>query len=199
LRRDLFVTALLFVAVGFIAGYIYTRSAGGRSAAVLPAEEMVGASGASGSQAGLPEGHPPLDVAQRWRTLQEKAEKNPRDPQAALELANLLYDLERWDTAVFWYRRALELEPKNTDSRTDLATAYFHLSRFDEALAEYARVLELEPNKPQALYGLAMARWQGKQDRAGAQQAYEQLRRSHPDFPGVELLARELGKEGARP
>ncbi|MGH9861901.1 MAG: tetratricopeptide repeat protein [Candidatus Acidiferrales bacterium] len=199
MRRDLFVTAVLFLAVGFIGGYIFSQATG-RSVTAFPVGEMLGASPSESApaQAGLPEGHPPLDVAQSWRTLQEKAEKNPGDAQAALELANFLYDLDRWDDAVFWYRRAVELEPKNTDSRTDLATTYFHLQRFDDALAEYGRALELEPNKPQALYGLAMTRWQGKQDRAGAQQAYEQLRRSHPDFPGVELLARELSREGAR-
>lgn len=147
----------------------------------------------------LPTGHPPLDVAQRWRELQERAEANPRDVGAARELADFLYDLERWEQAVFWYKRTLELEPKNTHARTDLATCYFHLNRHDEALAEYARALKLEPGKPQALYGLALTRLQGKKDRAGAQAAYKELRQAHPTFAGLEQLARELEAAGARP
>lgn len=197
MRRDLLITAILFTAIGFVGGYVYTQQTGGvglRPAGQPPAPTLP----ADQADTSLPEGHPPLDVAQRWRTLQEAADKNPRDPQAAMELGDFLYDLQRWEQAVFWYRRTLELDPKRTDARTDLATCYFHLNRFEEALADYARVLELEPNKPQALYGLALTRLHGKQDRAGALQAFEQLRRSHPDFPGLEQLARELEPGGAR-
>lgn len=194
MRRDLLITALIFTAVGFIGGYIYSqhtapsssRASGPASLAMLEAD------------AGLPEGHPPIDVAQRWRALQEQADANPNDPRAAVELANFLYDIERWEDATFWYKRALALEPKNTDARTDLATCYYNLRRYDEAIAEYEAVLALEPNKPQALYGLALARLNGKQDAAGARRLYEQLRRAHPDFPWNDDLAQRLEAEQRR-
>lgn len=197
MRRDLLITAILFTAIGFVGGYVYSQqtvSSSLRPVVQAPPTTLPGEQ----ADTSLPQGHPPLDVAQQWRTLQEQADNNPRDPRAALALADFLYDLQRWEQAVFWYRRTLELDPKNTDARTDLATCYYHLKRFEEALADFGRALELEPNKPQALYGLALARLHGKQDRAGALQAYEQLRRSHPDFPGVELLARELEPGGVR-
>lgn len=195
MRRDLLITALLFTAIGFVGGYAYFQqtSSGALRTVVQPPAPTAEADNE------LPAGHPPLDVAQRWRELQDRAEANPRDAAAARELADLLYDLERWEPAVFWYRRALELEPKNTHARTDLATCYFHLNRHDEALAEYAKALELEPRKPQALYGLALTRLHGKKDRAGAEAAYRELRQAHPDFPGLEQLARELESAGVRP
>jgi tetratricopeptide (TPR) repeat protein len=195
-RRDLLITALLFAAIGFVGGYVYSQqiSSGALRTIVQPPAPAPAAE----SDGELPSGHPPLDVAQRWRELQQRAEANPRDPAAARELADLLYDLERWEPAVLWYRRTLELEPKNTHARTDLATCYFHLNRHDEALVEYAKALELEPRKPQALYGLALTRLNGKKDRAGAEAAYQELRRAHPDFPGLEQLARELEPAGAR-
>lgn len=194
MRRDLLITALLFAAVGFVGGYVYSQqtSSGALRTVVQPPVP------AAEADDELPAGHPPLDVAQRWRELQERAEANSRDPATARELADLLYDLERWEQAVFWYRRTLELEPKNTHARTDLATSYFHLNRHDEALAEYARALELEPRKPEALYGLALTRLHGKKDRAGAEAAYRELQQAHPDFPGLEQLAREMESAGAR-
>lgn len=190
MRRDLLVTALIFTVIGFIAGMIYSRETRGGSSLSpqLPAQAT------TASEASLPEGHPPIDLAERWRALQQQAEDNPRDPRAAVELANFLFDIERWDDAIFWYRRTLELEPQNTDARTDLGTCYYNRARYDEAIAEYTQALEHEPGKPQALYGLAMAGLRGKQDRAGARRILEQLRRSHPEFPGVELLAEELGE-----
>lgn len=195
MRRDLLITALLFTAIGFVGGYVFFKQLSSGALRTVVQPEAPAAEG----EEGLPAGHPPLDLAQRWRELQERAEASPRDAATARELADFLYDLQRWEPAVFWYRRTLELEPKNTDARTDLATCYFHLNRHDEALGEYSKALELEPRKAQALYGLTLTRLHGKNDRAGAQAAYQELRQSHPDFPGLEELARELETAGARP
>jgi len=195
-RRDLLITALIFTAVGFAGGVVYTRYApGGPQAPVTPAPAAAALS--PEAEAALPEGHPPLNVAEEWSRLQQQAEANPKDARAALELANFLYDVERWQDAIRWYQRALELAPRNTDARTDLGTCYFNLARYDEAIAEFSRTLALEPDKPQALYNLAMSRLR-KQDKAGARQAYDQLRRSHPDFPGLPQLAQLLDEGRAR-
>lgn len=196
MRRDLLITALLFTAIGFAGGYIYWRQVA--SSPLRTSAAPAPTAGPMGSEP-LPEGHPPMDISQRWQALQETAEKNPRDPKPALELANFLYDNQRWEPAISWYQRALELSPRDADPRTDLATCYFNLSRFDDALTAYQQALEVEPNKPQALYGVALTRLQGKQDRDGARQAFEQLRRTHPDFPGVALLERALAQESSRP
>ncbi len=195
MRRDLLLTALIFAAIGFFGGYVYFRETVGSplQPGVRPA-----APAATGSQE-LPEGHPPLDVSERWRDLEARATSNPDDVQAALDLANFLYDIQNWEEAITWYERVLARQPRDTNARTDMATAYFNLGRHEEAVAAYGRVLEIEPNKPQALYGLALARLHGQQDRAGARQAFEQLRRAHPDFPGVVLLEEALGQGDARP
>lgn len=195
MRRDLFITALIFAAVGFVAGHVYSDRT--REANAPIALQQPGTFGASGQD--LPQGHPPIDQAQRWLALEQQAEANPGDPRTLLELANFLYDIQRWEQAVLWYGRALKLEPANADARTDLATSNFHLGHIDEAIAGYTRALEDESNKPQALYGLALARLRGKQDRRGAREAYEQLRRHHPDFPRLQQLAQELEAGQPRP
>ncbi|MFQ5724415.1 MAG: tetratricopeptide repeat protein [Terriglobia bacterium] len=190
MRRDLLVTALVFMVVGFVAGWVYTR----QTAPPLPRQPPP-----ASVETDLPEGHPPLDVAERWRVLQEQAEADPDNPRAAVALANFLYDLGRWDQAVPWYHHALELEPTDTDVRTALGTCYFNLERYDEALAEFDRVLEIEPDKPQALFNLAVTRLRGKQDPAGARRVYERLRRAHPDYEGLQALARLLEGEPSPP
>jgi tetratricopeptide (TPR) repeat protein len=198
MRRDLLITALIFTALGFAGGVVFSRysdSASPSADASLSAFES--GAGLGGSE--LPEGHPPLDLAKRWQDLKQRADASPNDPHAARELADFLYDVERWQDAVFWYRRALELDPKNTDARTDLATCYFQMGQFDQAAAEYSNALELEPNKPQALFGLAMVRLRGQNDREAARRLYEQLRRSHPNFEGVAQLAAALGEGQPRP
>lgn len=195
MRRDLLLTALVFTLIGFFGGYVYFKetAASPMQAPVRP----VATAGGQGPE--LPQDHPPLDVSQRWLELEERATSNPNDVQAALDLANLLYDIQNWEKAATWYERVLALQPGNTDARTDMATCYLSLGRFDRALAEYERSLAEEPNKPQALYGLAVARLHGKQDVAGARKAFEQLRRTRPDFPGLAGLEESLKEEAARP
>ena len=116
-------------------------------------------------------------------SLKQAAEKNPADKQAALELANALFDARRFDEAVFWYRRVLALDPKDINARTDLGTAYYNLNRHDEAIAEFERTLQLDPTHPQTLYNLVVVKLNGKRDIAGAQEAFARLERAHPDFP----------------
>lgn len=195
MRRDLLITALIFTAVGFVAGYVYTKQVGeGNPRTTLQQPAVPGE-----NRGDLPEGHPPVDVAQRWLALEQQAQTQPDDPKTLLELANFLYDIQRWEEAVVWYDRALKLDPVNADARTDLASCKLRLGRFDEAITGYTRALKDEANKPQALYGLALARLRGKKDLAGARQAYEQLRRHHPDFARLDVLARELEAGRGRP
>lgn len=195
MRRDLLITALIFTAVGFVAGYVYTKQASeGNARTTL---QQPGVPGGSGQD--LPQGHPPIDQAQRWLALEQQAQARPDEPRTLLELANFLYDIQRWEEAAVWYERALTLDPANADARTDLATCKFNLGRIDEAIAGYTRALKDEANKPQALYGLALVRLRGKKDAAGARQAYEQLRRHHPDFARLDVLARELETGPGRP
>lgn len=192
MRRDLLVTALIFLLVGFVAGALYTGALGGPTIAAPPGRLVATAPVPASEE--LPEGHPPMDLAARWQELRERAEVNPGDEQAQVDLANFLYDQDVWDKAVPAYQRALEINPRNTDARTDLATSLFHSDQFEAARREYEAALEQEPDKPQALFGLARVKLEGLQDRAGAEQAYERLRRAHPDFDGVAVLAEILGK-----
>ena len=191
MRRDLLVTALIFSVVGFMAGALFTGAIGGaRPASPVLSPPVV----QSSSPEGLPEGHPPLELAERWQELRERAESNPDDVGAAVELANFLYDQGSWEQAAVWYEKALALNPRDTSVRTDYATSLYNQGRAGEAIAEYGAALRDEPDKPQALYGLARAKLEAEQDRDAAEKLYEQLRRAHPEFEGVRLLAALLAE-----
>lgn len=192
MRRDLLVTALIFLLVGFAAGALYTGALGGPTIAAPPGRPAATAPVPASEE--LPEGHPPMELAARWQELRERAEANPQDELAQVDLANFLYDQGVWDQAILAYQRALAINPRNTDARTDLATSLFNSDQFEAAQREYETALKQEPDKPQALFGLARVKLEGLQDRAGAEQIYERLRRAHPDFEGVAVLAEILGK-----
>jgi len=193
MRRDLVLTAVIFVVVGFVAGYIYMSqvqwrqqraAAGGRPSPLLELPANI--------EGELPAGHPPMDVARQIVELRQEAERNPKDAVAAFRLADLLFEIERFADAAFWYERGLGVEPKNIDARVALGICLHRSGRHDEAITQFNTVLELKPNEPEALYELALTLLHGKQDRAAAERIYEQLRRVNPNFAGLEDLERQL-------
>lgn len=193
MRRDLVLTASLFVVIGFLAGYIYTNqtqwrqqraASGGRVSSLLEMPADI--------EAELPEGHPPIDVARQIMALRQEAEENPEDAAAAFRLAELLFELERFADAIFWYQRGLALEPKNLDARIALGACLHQTGSYDEAMVQFNTVLELKPNNSYALYHLALTLLHGKQDRTGAERIYKRLRRVNPNFAGLEDLEHQL-------
>jgi tetratricopeptide (TPR) repeat protein len=206
LKKETVITAVVFFAVGFLAGYIYDAQKNWntqRAAASAPhAQEDAPGGGASASGTGagmgqaLPEGHPPIDTAAVVKTLEEQAAQNPRDPDPRLKLANYLYDHQQWQQAIEWYQKALALDPKNVNARTDLGTAYFNARRPQEALREYRKSLEYDPTHQPTIYNLIVVSLDGAPDLAAARQAWERLNKMNPNYPGLDRLKARL--EAAR-
>jgi len=203
------VTAIVFFAVGFLAGYIYDaqkRAAGQPNLALAenPRPQVEAPSSGAPASApppamalsGLPEGHPPVDTATALKTLKDEAAQNPRDPQPRLRLANFFYDQKQYDQAIGWYRLALELDPRNVNARTDLGTAYFYLGRPQEALREYQKSLEVDPRHEPTLFNLVVVNLDGTNDVKAAQAALGRLEGLNPNYPGLESLKQRL--EAAR-
>ena len=187
MRRDLLVTALIFAIVGFIAGALFTGAVGD-GAPTRPVAPPPRPAGQPASEGELPEGHPPMELAARWQELLERAEANPGEVEPAVELANFLYDQGAWDQAALWFEKALAINPDDTDLRTIYAISLYKVNRVDDAVREYEAVLAVEPDKPQALFGLAHAMVEKLNDRAGAEQILERLRRAHPGHESIALL-----------
>ncbi len=124
----------------------------------------------------------PLDE-QAAQALRDILARDPRDAQAATRLGNLLYDAGRYADAVPYYRQAFAVDATNVGLSTDLGTALFYAGRPDEAIAQFEKSLALDPTHPQTLFNLGVVRRDGKQDVAGAVQAWEKLLASNPTYP----------------
>ena len=122
---------------------------------------------------------------------------DPKNAKAATELANRLYDAGRYAEAVPNYQQAFALEPKNVNVSTDLGTALWYSGRADDALAQFARSLTVNPTHPQTLFNVGIVRSEGKQDAAGAIEAWEKLLSTNPSYPEAEKVRRLI--EDAKP
>ena len=198
MKKEILITAVVFLSFGFLAGYVYkaqTSPGAGQSTAASPATqtESGGATDPSGaSEAALPPGHPPLEDAAVVRTLEQQAAASSQDPAPALQLANYHYDHGNFNEAIVWYQRGLRLDPKNVSASTDLGTCYYNLGRFDDALQQFHRSLAIEPRHQPTLFNLMVVNMAGRHDYKAAEAAYETLHRLNPNYPNLDQLKQKL-------
>jgi len=201
MRKETVLTAVIFFAVGFLAGYIFDAQmnwSGRQKVATAGAPAQMPSGGTASAPAGgtmpsgLPEGHPPIDTAAIVKQFKDMAAQNPKDPQVRLKLANFLYDQKQYAQALEWYQRALELDPQNVNARTDLGTAYFYTGRPQDALREYRKSLAVNPQHEPTLLNMVVVNLEGTHDLAAAQAAWDKLRKVNPNNPALESLKQKL-------
>jgi tetratricopeptide (TPR) repeat protein len=204
MKKETIITAVVFLAVGFLAGYMtdaqmnWSARQKAPPAAATPGE-MPPPGGAASAPAGsampqqaLPEGHPPIDSAAIIQQMESMAAQNPKDVDVRLKLANFLYDQKQYSKAIEWYQRALELDPKNVNARTDLGTAYFYAGRPQDALREYDKSLEIDPKHEPTLVNAIVVNLEGTHDIAGAQKAWDRLYKLNSNHPALASLKEQI-------
>lgn len=203
MKKETVITAVIFLAVGFLAGYITDAQMNwnGRqkaaAAAAMPSEmPPAGAPAAPPGGAmtpqGLPEGHPPIDIAAVIKETETMVAQNPKDSEPPLKLANFLYDQKRYSQAIEWYQRALAIDPKNVNAHTDLGTAFFYSGKPQDALREYNKSLELDPKHESTMLNAIVVNLEGTHDLAAAQKAWDRLHNQNPNHPALAGLKEQI-------
>ncbi len=203
MKLETIVTAIIFLCVGFFAGYFYqsqkqaavpvTAAASAAASAPAGGAGMGSAPGENINPAtGLPAGHPPMKVSELIKNYAEQARKNPQDPQIPLRLANYLYDQKLYGLAIQWYQKALSIAPDNINARTDLGTAYFYSGQSKQALTEYHEVLKTAPHHQPTLFNLIVVNLEGTHDYPAAQRYWKDLDQRNPQYPGLQALKQKL-------
>lgn len=170
---------------------------------VAPAAQVASApTGAAPAGGGTASGSTaqPLDIA-RSQALEKEAAEKPRDAEVRTQLGNLYFDAERYADASKWYEASLQLAPANADVSTDLAVSYYYSNQVDRALAQFARSLEINPKHSKTWLNLGIVRAFGKQDLAGAGEAWNQVVALAPaDSPEARAAKQALdGLKSAHP
>ena len=109
-----------------------------------------------------------------------------------MQLGNLYFDAERYDEAVRWYSDALRLDASDVNVSTDLGVSYYYINQPDKALAQFDQSLKLDPKHAKTILNVGIVKAFGKQDLAGAQQAWEQVVKLAPDSPEGQAARRAL-------
>ena len=124
----------------------------------------------------------PLPIDEdRAAALRAAADEAPDDVRSRIDLGNLYHEARRFEDAVPWFEAALALSPDLVEVSTDLGVAYYYAGSADRALAQFDRSLEIDPAHAGTLLNVGTVRYFGRQDLAGAIEAWEDLQRLAPD------------------
>jgi tetratricopeptide (TPR) repeat protein len=128
--------------------------------------------------------------------LRSAAARDPRDSASRIQLANMLFDAGRYAEAITWYEDALKITPRDPNVSTDLGIAYYYTNQPDKALQQFEQSLAIDPKHSKTLLNVGVVRAFGKQDLAGAVNAWQRVIEVAPDSP--EARAARQALEGLR-
>lgn len=128
----------------------------------------------------------------RVNALTSVANREPSDAKPRVELANLYFDAEKYDDAIKWYGEALKLSPNDVNVSTDLGVCYYYTNQPDKALEQFDKSLKLDPKHTKTLLNVGIVKAFGKQDLAGATEAWQQVLKIAPDSPEGQAAKRAL-------
>jgi cytochrome c-type biogenesis protein CcmH/NrfG len=171
--------------LGFVAGIVYGALGGyvvGTQAASGPFAMVPAATASVSAVAPLAAPAAPAVNEADLQAYRNILANDPKNVQALIELANRLYDAQRWADAIPYYQQAFALRPDPNVS-TDLGTSLWNAGRTDDALAQFERSLKIDAKHSQTLFNIGIVRLNGKADPAGAIAAWERLLTSDPNYP----------------
>lgn len=147
----------------------------------------------------VPSSGAPVSFMQKLTEYKARLDKDPKDIEALVFLANANFDIQRYEKAKEFYLKALEVDPNNAHVRTDLASSYRNLGDPDQALNELSAVLKADPNHEVALYNSGIILLNDKNDTPKAIAAWEKLVALKPNDPLSNELREKIKELKAGP
>ncbi len=184
---NLVIVGIICLAVGVGIGYYFGRSTG---SAAIPV-----ATSASPGQTQVPAVDPAVFLATE-ATLKSTLGSKPNDVKTLVDLGNLYYDNNKYQLAIDYYGKALEIDPNDVAVRTDRGSCYWSLGQADPAISEFQKSLQVNPTHPQTLYNLGIVYLHGKNDVAEARKAWEKLLATNPNDPRRDRIQQMLASMG---
>jgi cytochrome c-type biogenesis protein CcmH/NrfG len=176
------IAGILF---GLIAGWIIGSQYESARRQPIATPPAAASAPAAASQA------PPLDEA-KVTAFRSAADREPKNAAPRAQLGDLYFGSERFDDSIKWYEEALALTPDDVRVSSQLAMAYYYTNQTDRAVQQLERTVKMNPKHAETWLNLGFVRAFGKQDLAGAEQAWQQALKIAPDAPEGQAAKRAI-------
>lgn len=134
---------------------------------------------------------PVLDEA-RVQALTTILSNDPKNVDAAVQLANTYFDAERYPDAIKWYEQALSVQPRHADASTDLGVSYYYTGQIDRALQQFEVSLKIDPQHTKTILNQGIVLAFGKEDLTAAAEAWTRVVALAPTSPEGQAAQRAL-------
>jgi cytochrome c-type biogenesis protein CcmH/NrfG len=177
---QVYIMAGICLALGVALGYLFRGSQTKAPLSQSAQTEMPG-------QAATPPQMPSLDqmkhmADKKAEPLLAQLQTDPKNAELLKQVAKIYLATHQFKEAAGYYGKILELNPKDVAARTEMASCLYYDGDVDGALAQLQQALKDNPKDANSLFNLGMIRWKGKNNAAGALQAWNQLLKTNPDL-----------------
>ena len=179
MTKENILFAIIGVLIGLIGGFFITNSLNQAAVAPLP--------GAAMPQNGtVPGGHPAIPggggSVPEIQAAIDKAKQNPDDFESQMKAAELYYQIQRFDGAIEFLKKANSIQPENQEVIVNLGNANFDAERYDEAEKWYTAALAKKPENVDVRTDLGLTYiFREKPDYDRAVKEFSKVLESKPD------------------
>lgn len=136
---------IIGVLFGLIVGFMFANSVNQNAVAPVSAGLMK-------QNSNMPEGHPQIPAGEssiehqtgampEVQAAVDLAKQEPDNFEAQIKAADVYYQIERYEPAIEYLKKANKLKPDNYETLVNLGNAYFDAGRFEEAEKWYSDAL----------------------------------------------------------
>jgi tetratricopeptide (TPR) repeat protein len=181
-KTESIVFAIAGMCFGVILGWIIGIQQTDQTPAAAPVQQLAGQAAPAA---------PVLDEA-RVQSLMTILGSDPRNADAAVQLANTYFDAERYPDAIKWYEQALSIRPSDPNASTDLGVSYYYTGQVDRALQQFEASLKLDPQHIKTILNQGIVLAFGKEDLTAAAERWQRVVQLAPNTPEAQAAQRAL-------
>ncbi len=150
MKKDNILFGIIGILLGFIVGFMFANNA---NRGTLPGATATAAA-TTQSNSKLPPDHPPITTVAPDQNPEAMADvqasvklakDQPDNFDAQMKAAEAFYQIQRFDDAVEYLKRANQLKPDAAEPLITLGDVNFDASKFEEAEKWYTQALKLQP------------------------------------------------------
>jgi len=173
---------------GVLLGYL-VRGSQSQSAPPPPAQQAAAPSVPAGSPAQMPSLEDMRRMADKQaEPLLSQLKADPKNPKLLNQVGLVYKAAHNFKEAANYFSQSLQYDPRNLAVRADYATCLYYSGDVDGALAELNKSLTYDPQHAGTLMNIGVIKLKGKNDVAGAVEAWQKVLKYHPDFPQKEMV-----------
>ncbi len=128
-----------------------------------------------------PDAGQPIDHPELVSKYEARLKENPKDWQALSGIADAYFGLRRFDEAIDYYKRALDVNPNDVDSYNDIGLSYHYKGISSEGLKYIEQGIKVKPFYQRIWLTKGFILAYGVGDMDGARSAWEKTAGLDPE------------------